>query len=752
MRYGVVVCIIILLLLCLSSNAFAAGATTGTLSVSPAYINNSKIALIDYSIANSNGQNYMVYVHNGNNAIKVLSKGTAVNGAYQAYWDGRDGSETPITDGTYTITLNVTTPWTIIGSPGTGTGQFSYPYGVAFDGQGNIYVADDGNNRIQIWTAATNTWKTMGSPGTNPGQFHEPCGIAVDGQGNIYVADMFNNRIQTWEKATNTWTIMGSPGQFDQPTGVAVDSQGNIYVADSNNNRIQTWDKATNTWTIMGSPGQFSYPCGVAVDSQGNIYVADTINNMIQTWDKATNTWTTMGSPGTNPGQFRIPIGVAVDGQGNIYVDDCGNTRIQTWDKATNTWTTMGSYGTNPGQFQQPSGVALNGQGNIYVADTFNNRIQAFNLGSDLADSNVVVDNLAPGVTVGLSGTLVSGTLYNSDVQVTLTTTSSISGISSLTYSLNGMTETAYTAPFMVYAEGQNTVDYAVVDNAGNTRTGSRVFVIDKSAPQVAVSLYGDHVNSVWYDSNVTVAFNPTDAISGIGSFSYTVNGVNLGSYPYSLTVGNEGTNTVSYLATDNAGYSASGTTTFKIDRTAPNVSCNFTGSNPLTMSLTGSDALSGIQSLQYSGDNGTTWNTYTTPVAITVGAPMTVYYRAIDQAGNAAQGSAVLNLDKNGFTKIEYQTVTHTNTVYVTVTPVPVTPTPTTTPNKSVSPSPTVTISPVPSVSSTGTVSSATATPVPSPTDASGTGSGVSVYLLVLCSAIVGIVGLGAGLMLNRK
>jgi hypothetical protein len=495
------------------------------------------------------------------------------------------------------------------------------------------------------------------------------------------------------------------------------------------------------------------------VDGQGNIYVADAGNNRIQTWNKATNTWTTMGSKGTNPGQFNGPTGVAVDGQGNIYVADSQNDRIQTWEAATNTWTTMGSKGTNPGQFNNPSGVpsgiALDGQGNVYVADASDNRIQFVILGLDF-DSSVVVDNQVPGVTVGLAGTLVSGTLYNSDVQVTLTTTPSISGISSLTYSLNGMAGTAYTTPFTVSAEGQNTMEYTVVDNAGNTRTGSMVFVIDKSAPQVAVSLYGDHVNSVWYDGNVTVAYNPTDAISGIGSFSYTVNGVNPGSYPYSVTIGNEGTSTVNYLATDNAGHSASGTTTFKIDKTAPNVSCNFTGSNPLTMSLTGSDTLSGIQSLQYSENNGTTWNTYTTPVAITVGSPMTVYYRAIDQAGNIAQGSAVLNLDKNGFTKIEYQTVTHTNsvtnTVFVTVTPVPVTPTPTTSPNQSVSSSPTVTISPVPSVSSTGTVSPTTATPLPSPTDTSGTGSGVSVYLLVLCSAIVGIVGLGAGLMLNRK
>ncbi len=752
MRYGVVVCIIILLLLCLSSNAFAAGTTTGTLSVSPAYINNSKSALIHYSIANSNGQNYMVYVHNGNNVIKVLGEGTAVNGAYQVYWDGRDSSETPVTDGTYTITLNTNT-WTTMGSQGTGPGQFHQPLGVAVDSQGNIYVADTYNNRIQIWAATTNTWTTMGSYGTGPGQFNQPFGVAVDSQGNLYVADCGNNRIQIWAAATNTWTTMGSkgtnPGQFNQPFGVAVDSQGNIYIADTYNNRIQTWEKATNTWT---SPGQFNYPTGVAVDSQGNIYVADTLNGRIQIWAAATNTWTTMGSYGTNPGQFNAPYGVAVDGQGNLYVADMSNYRIQIWAAATNTWTTMGSHGTNPGQFDQPFGVAVDGRGNIYIADSCNHRIQAFNLGSDLADSNVVVDNLAPDVNVGLSGTLVSGTLYNSNVQVTLTTAPSISGISSLTYSLNGVAETAYTAPFVVSAEGQNTVDYTVVDNAGNTRTGSMVFVIDKSVPQVAVSLYGDHMNSVWYTGNVTVVFNPTDAISGIGSFSYTVNSVDPGSYPYSLTVGNEGTNTVSYLATDKAGHSASGSTTFKIDRTAPNVSCNFTGSNPLTMSLTGSDALSGIQSLQYSENNGTTWNTYTTPVAITVGAPMTVYYRAIDQAGNAAQGSAVLNLDKNGFTKVVTQSNTVTNTVFVTVTPVPVTPTPTTMPNQSVSPTPTVTISPVPSVGSTGTVSPATATPIASPTDTSGTGSGVSIYLLVLCSTVVGIVGLGAGLMLNRK
>ena len=121
--------------------------------------------------------------------------------------------------------------------------------------------------------------------------FIDHCGVAVDSQGNFYVADSWNHRIQKFDAAGNLLLVWGShgsgDGQFQVPYGVAVDANGQIYVADANNNRIQKFD-ANGTWlATWGSRrrGHFSCPNGVAVDAQGNVYVADTFNNRIQKFD-----------------------------------------------------------------------------------------------------------------------------------------------------------------------------------------------------------------------------------------------------------------------------------------------------------------------------------------------------------------------------------------------------------------------------------------------------------------------------------
>src|SRR5207244_2451831 len=82
------------------------------------------------------------------------------------------------------------------GSSGAGNGQFSNPVGVATDGSGNVYVADQSNNRIQKFDASGTFLTKWGSSGSGNGQFSSPVGVATDGSGNVYVADFNNNRIQ----------------------------------------------------------------------------------------------------------------------------------------------------------------------------------------------------------------------------------------------------------------------------------------------------------------------------------------------------------------------------------------------------------------------------------------------------------------------------------------------------------------------------------------------------------------------------
>ena len=302
---------------------------------------------------------------------------------------------------------------------------FNRPTGVAVDGSGNIYVADNFNNKIRKITAegVVTTLAGSGAPGASDGTgsgatFNRPAGIAVDGSGNVYVADG-NNKIRKITSAGVVTTLAGSgaPGasdgtgsgaSFSNPVGVAVDGNGNVYVGDYGNHKIRKITPAGVVTTLAGSgaPGasdgtgsgaSFSNPSGVAVDATGNLYVADTSNNKIRKITASGNVTTLAGSGsyGSTDGQgtaarFYYPRGVAVDGNGNVYVGDEVSTIIR---KITPTGvvTTLagnpGWYGPydgfgNASSFNRPFGVAVDGNGNVYVADTDNAKIRKISQGS----------------------------------------------------------------------------------------------------------------------------------------------------------------------------------------------------------------------------------------------------------------------------------------------------------------------------------------------------------------------------------
>ena len=132
--------------------------------------------------------------------------------------------------------------------------------GVATDADGNVYVADESNNRIQKFTSSGAYITQWGSFGSGNGQFNNPSGVATDAAGNIYVVD--HDRAQKFTSTGIYLTQWGSfgngNGQFNQPNGVATDAAGNVYVADTYNQRIQKFGpvatpaKAT-TWGRLKS-------------------------------------------------------------------------------------------------------------------------------------------------------------------------------------------------------------------------------------------------------------------------------------------------------------------------------------------------------------------------------------------------------------------------------------------------------------------------------------------------------------------
>ena len=264
--------------------------------------------------------------------------------------------------------------------------RFNSPTALALDASGNIYVADSGNHSIRRVSAdATGTnWivKTLagsGRPGavnaTNTAaQFDYPTGVAVDGAGNVYVADQYNSAIRIISPdATGTnWVANTYAGQlgasgnrdgaagiarFSAPNSVALDSATNLYVADGENYTVRMITPAGMVSTLAGTGTYgsadgsgtnigFNFPCGLAVDGATNIYVSDFFNGTIRQLTCAGASWSSVtlaghaGFPGANNGvgpfaRFDFaysslnPNGVAVDAAGNVYISDSDNYQIR---------------------------------------------------------------------------------------------------------------------------------------------------------------------------------------------------------------------------------------------------------------------------------------------------------------------------------------------------------------------------------------------------------------------------------------
>lgn len=176
------------------------------------------------------------------------------------------------------------------GTFGQGPGQFTYPMDVAFDSQGNVYVAETGgNDRIQAFTPDGQFLRQIGQFGSDDGQMSRPVSLLIDGD-LLYVTDASNHRIGVFTldgRWVRSFGEIGSgPGQFRFPYGLDKDSQGNLVVAEFGNNRIQVVDKTgkgLRTWGAAGRElGQLAYPWAVAVDKEDRIVAVDSGNNRLQ--------------------------------------------------------------------------------------------------------------------------------------------------------------------------------------------------------------------------------------------------------------------------------------------------------------------------------------------------------------------------------------------------------------------------------------------------------------------------------------
>jgi gliding motility-associated-like protein len=249
----------------------------------------------------------------------------------------------------------------IVVAGGNGNGnslnQLSYPTSVFVDGAGYLYVADENNDRVQKFpprsSNSTNGLTVAGGngPGSGANQFYEPISVAVDKNGNIFVCDELNNRIQKFPPNSNS-QISGitvacgnqqgaSLNQLDNPTSICLDKNDNIYVADFDNDRVIEFPpNSTNSSsgnivvskTSQNSGGLPIQPYGVFVDNADDVYVTDANDSHVFMFTPGSQNGITVAGfygAGNANNQLDQPYSVCVDSGGNIFIADFSNNRVQ---------------------------------------------------------------------------------------------------------------------------------------------------------------------------------------------------------------------------------------------------------------------------------------------------------------------------------------------------------------------------------------------------------------------------------------
>ncbi|MGN6216094.1 MAG: hypothetical protein ACTHN7_03930 [Solirubrobacterales bacterium] len=276
------------------------------------------------------------------------------------------------------------------GSSGSGNGQLSYPVGVTVDTSGNVWVADQLNNRIEEFTSKGEFIAKFGSLGTANGQLQDPKSIAFAANGNLWVTDSGNHRVEEFKPNGEYVAQFGSEGveagKFIEPYGIAIDHAGHIWVSDARYGRVEEFTSSGGfireehgAGRYGAGNGEFSDPTAMTIDPYEDVWVVDSGNDRVQELSSSGEYLGKFGSAGSGEGQFTEPAGIAMKPSGNLLVSDARDHRVEELTPTGEFLDQFGVAGGGAGQFSEPVGVALGLGGAEYVVDSPSGRVEIWN-------------------------------------------------------------------------------------------------------------------------------------------------------------------------------------------------------------------------------------------------------------------------------------------------------------------------------------------------------------------------------------
>ncbi|MGD2113551.1 MAG: NHL repeat-containing protein [Acidobacteriota bacterium] len=301
------------------------------------------------------------------------------------------------------------------------------------DGDGNLYVSAFFGHQVFRWDAETETMEPYVGTGT-PGRSGEgelaaesligtPDGLALDAEGNLYVADMGNNRIFRVERETGRlWTVRHSPEEEDPqswtPSALVRDGKGRIWIGDIRHNRVLRFDPDAGEPVVevggapIGDGGPaveavLAHPGRIAVGSGGDLFISEALHHRVRRVDARTGRISTVagtGIPGYNgdgiPGpeaQLNHPGGVLAVGEDRLYIADYYNNRVRMLDLESGVISTVAGSGLageegDGGPARQawlinPHALTLAGKDRLLVTSAVTSSVRAIDLAAGRIDA-----------------------------------------------------------------------------------------------------------------------------------------------------------------------------------------------------------------------------------------------------------------------------------------------------------------------------------------------------------------------------